>query len=79
MRLAKSSLIALLLALAVLFLAMGLEVPIPHLPWRGVSARDIPIGILLVFAGMAVARFWTIAQNEDKLMDDWQRRRKRPR
>jgi hypothetical protein len=68
--------IALLMIFAIFFLAMGLGVPIPHLPWRGLAARDVPIGILLVFAGLAVARFWSIPQDESKLVEDWHRRRK---
>ena len=75
----KSLSIALLILLAILFLAMGLDVPIPHFPWRGRAARDIPIGVLLVFAGLAVARFWTIPQDENKLIDEWHRSRKRQR
>lgn len=76
MPIARLLVIALLLIFAVLFLAMGLDVPIPHFPWRGLAARDIPIGILLVFAALAVARFWTIPQDDDKLIEEWQRRRK---
>jgi hypothetical protein len=73
----KSAAIALLIISAILFLAMGLDVPVPFLPWRGLPARDIPIGVLLVFAGLAVARFWTIPRDEAKLLEDWQRSRKR--
>ena len=29
----------------------------------------------LVFAGLAVARFWAIPQDEGKLMQDWRRRK----
>ncbi len=68
--------IALLMILAALFLAMGLGVPVPHLGWRSLPARDIPIGIVLVFAALAVARFWTTPEDEGKLLEDWQRRRK---
>ncbi len=74
----KMLVIALLMISAILFLAGGLDVPIPHLPWRGLPARDLPIGIVLVFAGLAVARFWVIPQDESKLVDQWQHRR-RPR
>jgi hypothetical protein len=73
----RALVIALLMILAALFLAMGLGVSIPNLSWRSVPARDIPIGILLVFAGLAVARFWTVPQNEEKLMAEWQRRKHR--
>ncbi len=72
----KSLIIALLILFALVFLAMGLDVPIPHLPWRGLAARDVPIGILLVFAGLAVARFWTIPPNENQLIEDWHHRHK---
>ena len=72
----RSLVIALLMIFAVVFLMEGLNVPIPHLPWRGLAGRDIPIGILLVFAGLAVARFWTIPQDEGKFVEEWHRRRK---
>ena len=76
MRVVRGLVIALLMILAAFFLGVGPGVRVPLLPWRWVAARDIPIGILLIFAGLAVARFWTIPQNEGKLLDDWQRRRK---
>lgn len=68
--------IAVLMIFAIFFLALGLDVPIPHLPRRSLAARDIPIGILLVFVGLAVARFWTIPRDEGKLVEEWHRRRK---
>lgn len=77
MAVVRSLVIALLMLFALFFLAMGLDVPVPRLPWRGLAARDIPIGILLVFASLAVARFWTIPPNEEKLIEDWQRRKRR--
>ena len=79
MSVVRSLVIALLLICAIFFLAMGLAVPIPHLHWRGLPVRDIPIGILLVLAGLAVARFWTVPQEESKLVDEWHRRRKQHR
>lgn len=74
----RSLVIAVLMILAIFFLAEGLGVAVPHLHWRGFPARDITVGILLVFVGIAVARFWVIPKNEDRVMEDWQRRR-RPR
>ena len=76
MSILRSLIIAMFMILALFFLAMGLDVPVPHLPWRGLAARDVPIGILLVFASIAVARFWTIPQDEAKLVEEWHRRRK---
>jgi hypothetical protein len=58
------------------FLAMGLDIPVPHLPWRGLAARDIPVGILLVFAGIGAARFWTVPPDEDRLLEEWKHTRK---
>ena len=69
--------IVLLMLLAITILAMGLDVPIPHLPGRGYGAFEIPVGIVLIFASLAVARFWTLPQDEEKLVGEWQRRRKR--
>ena len=78
MSVVRSVVIALLMIFAILFLAIGLDVPVPQFSWRGVAAPDIPIGILLVFGGIAVARFWTIPQDEGKLVEEWHRRRKHP-
>jgi len=79
MALVRTLTIVVLMLLAIAILAMGLDVPIPHLPWRGHGAVEIPVGIVLIFAGLAVARFWTLPKDEEKLMQDWQRRRKPPR
>jgi hypothetical protein len=76
MSILRSLVIAVLMILAIFFLAEGLNIPVPHMPWRGFPARDISIGVLLVFAGIAVARFWTIPQDELRVMDDWNRRRR---
>ncbi len=78
MSLLKALVIAVLMIFAVFFLAMGLGIPVPHMP-QGVPARDIPIGILLVLAGIVVSRFWSIPQNEEKLIEDFRRSRKHPR
>ena len=72
----RSLVIALLMILAIFFLAEGLDIPVPFLHWRGYPARDISVGILLVLAGIAVARFWIIPTDESRLIEDWQRRRK---
>ena len=71
----RTLIIALLMLFAVFFLATGLDIPIPHLPWRGLAVRDIPIGIVLLFAGIAVARFWTIPQDEERLLEEWKKTR----
>ncbi len=76
MRVVRVLIIALLMIMAAFFLGLGPGARVPLLHWRWVAARDIPIGIVLVLAGLAVARFWTIPLEEDKLLDDWQRRRK---
>jgi hypothetical protein len=75
MSVARSLVIAVLMIFAAFFLAMGLDIPIPDLPWRGLAVRDIPIGVLLVFAGMAVARFWTVPEDESRLVDEWKHRK----
>ena len=75
MSVVRALVIAVIMIFAALFLAMGLDIPIPDLPWHGVAARDIPIGILLVFAGIAVARFWTVPQNEDQIVDESKHRK----
>lgn len=77
MSILKSVVVAVLLMFAIFFLAMGMDVPVPHLPWRGMAARDIPMGILLVLASIVVARFWTVPEDEQKLIDDFHRSRNR--
>jgi hypothetical protein len=72
----RTLVIVLLIAAGALFLAVGLEVPIPYIAWHGVPARDIPIGIILVFAGIAVARYWVPPQDESQLVEEWRRSRK---
>jgi hypothetical protein len=72
----RTLVIALLIACGAFFLAMGLEVPIPYVSWRGVPARDIPIGLLLVVAGIAVTRYWTPPQDESQLVEEWKHSRK---
>ena len=72
----RTLVIALLIACGAFFLAMGLEVPIPYIAWHAVPARDIPIGLALIFAGIAVARFWVPPQDESQLVEEWKRSRK---
>jgi hypothetical protein len=72
----RTLVISLLMTCAAFFLAAGLEVPIPHLSWHAVPARDIPIGIAFVLAGIAVARYWTPPQDESQLVEEWKRSRK---
>jgi hypothetical protein len=74
----RTLVIALLIVCGAFFLAEGLEVPIPYLSWHAVPARDIPIGLVLVFAGIAVARFWVAPQDESQLVEEWKRSRKHP-
>jgi len=75
MSLIRVLVIGMLMLCGAIFLAMGLEVAIPHLAWHPVPARDLPIGLILVFAGIAVARFWTLPTNEDHLLEDWKHRK----
>ena len=75
MSLLRAGVVTLLMLFATLFLAIGLDIPVPHLPWRPMASRDIPLGILLVFAGIAVARYWTVPEDEEKLLDDWKNRK----
>ena len=79
MSVVRSLVIVVLMIFAVVFLMVGLAVPVPHLPWRGLAARDIPIGIFLVFAGLAAGRFWVIPKDEGRLVEEWYRSRKHHR
>ena len=72
----RTLVIALLMICGAFFLAVGLEVPVPYVSWHAVPARDIPIGIILVFGGIAVARYWTVPQDESQLVEEWKRTRK---
>ena len=73
----RTLVIALLIACGAFFLAVGLQVPIPYISWHGVAARDIPIGIVLIFAGIAATRFWVAPQDESQMVEEWKRSRKR--
>jgi hypothetical protein len=68
-------LIGVLIVAGAVFLAFGLDVPIPRLGYQGLPARDIPIGVVLVFAGIAVSRFWIVPQNENQLVEEWKNRK----
>jgi hypothetical protein len=72
----RTLVIAVLIACGGFFLAMGLNVPVPYVSWHAVAARDIPIGLVLVFAGIAVARYWVAPQDESQLVEEWKRSRK---
>ena len=72
----RTLVIALLIACGAFFLALGLGVPIPYISWNVVPARDIPVGLVLVFAGIAVTRFWTPPEDESQLVEEWKRSRK---
>jgi hypothetical protein len=77
MRVVRSLLIAWLMILAVLFLSEGFDVPVPLLPWRGLAARDIQMGILFVFAGVCCRPLPDHPQDATKLVEEWHRRPKR--
>jgi hypothetical protein len=72
----RTLVIALLIAAGAFFLAMGLQVPIPYVSWHPVPTRDIPLGLVLIFAGIALTRFWTPPQDESELVAEWKRSRK---
>ena len=76
MTLLRLLVIGLLVVCGAFFLAMGLEVPLPNVGWPAAPGRDIAIGIVLVFAGIAIARFWTVPEDESKLVEDWKKSRK---
>lgn len=76
MTLLRLLVIGLLVVCGAFFLAMGLEVPLPNVGWHAAPGRDIAIGIVLVFAGIAIARFWTVPEDESKLVEDWKKSRK---
>ena len=72
----RTLMIALLIAGGAFFLAMGLDVPLPSIAWHAVPARDISIGLVLIFGGIALARFWTPPQDESQIVEEWKRSRK---
>ena len=43
------------------FLATGLGVVIPLITYKGLQAHGVPVGILLVAAGVALAAFWKVS------------------
>lgn len=46
------------------FLATGLGVEIPLIKYKGLEARGVPVGIALLIAGVALARFWKVHSTE---------------
>jgi len=76
MSILRSVFIAILMILGTFFLAEGAGIPIPQILWHASPARDISVGVLFVFAGIAVARFWTVPPDESRLIDDWRQRRR---
>jgi hypothetical protein len=75
----RTLVIAVLMICGAFFLAMGIGVPIPHLAWQSAPERDIAIGIVLIFAGIGVARFWEVPKDESQLIEEWKKSRKTPR
>ena len=49
-----------LCAAGVYFLLKGLGVATPFVKYKGAEGHDIPAGIALLVAGIAVARLWSI-------------------
>jgi len=49
-----------LCAAGVYFLLKGLGVATPFIKYKGAEAHDIPAGVALLVAAIAVARLWTI-------------------
>ena len=76
MSLLRLLVIGALVACGAFFLAMGLQVPLPNVGWHPAPGRDITIGIVLVLAAIATARFWTVPEDESKLVEDWKNSRK---
>jgi len=48
------------LAAGLFFLAHGLGVHIPKVEYKGPKAYDVPVGLFIVAAGIALAAFWKV-------------------
>lgn len=53
-----------LLAAGVVFLLTGVGVEIPVVKYKGVEAYGLPAGVILLAAGVALARFWPLQSTE---------------
>jgi hypothetical protein len=49
-----------LMAAGVLLFIEGLNIEIPLITFKGLEAHGVPIGIAVICAGIALARFWKI-------------------
>jgi len=60
----KFVLVAASLACGAFFLATGLGVDIPLIKYQGLEAYGVPVGIVLLVVGVALARFWRVSTTE---------------
>ncbi len=64
MFLMKAFLVLVLMACGAFFLAAGLGAPIPRVEYHGLIVRDVPIGIAFLIAGIGLARYWKVSEEQ---------------
>jgi len=60
----KFVLVASMLASGAFFLASGLGIEISIIKYKGLEAHGVPVGLLLIAAGIALAFLWKIRREE---------------
>lgn len=58
----KSLLVFFFLAAGVIVLMSGLNIEIPLVKFKGLEAHQIPVGIAIILAGVALAYFWKVSE-----------------
>jgi hypothetical protein len=66
MRLLKFFLITICIGAAVGFLCSGIGDVIPSLKYKDFQISDIPIGVVFLIAGIALAKFWKIKETKEE-------------
>jgi hypothetical protein len=62
MKIAKILMMFLLILAGIFFLYYGCGGKISKVEYHGVTARDVPIGLLLVISAIALGKFWRIEE-----------------
>jgi len=62
----KFVLVAGLLVAGSVAILVGFGVPIPAVTYKGFKARDLPVGVVLIVAAIALARFWKIEETTEE-------------
>lgn len=70
MGIVKGFLIIVLLACGTVSLLVGFGAEIPYVKYKEIEAYGVPAGVLLLAAGIALARFWKIEEHRKTTIFD---------